>query len=405
MEIEGRKVVDGTVVVSGSKNSALPIIAASLLSKEIVILRNVPHITDVYDMLSIIELFNVKYNFKNHILKIDASNIIYHDLDSKEVSKIRGSYYLLPVLLVLFKHVKMVECGGCRLGSRPIDYHLYAFERMGCSINEKKLYYDVSYLDLKNTNVLFRHKSVGATINTLILSMNTDYTVIINPSKEPEVLDLISFLRKMGRSIYCYKSMLISCKGKNQEVLDHTLIPDRIEAMTYMLIAALSGKLTILNVNVKHLKAEIKLLRKIGAGIVIKKNKIYVYKRYLKGIKIKAEEYPKFSTDCQPLICALLSYADSKSVIKDNIFKERFSIINELKMMGLIAKRIKNGVIIYPNKLVGKKVYAHDLRCGAGLVIAATMAYGNTHIENSEIINRGYENIRYKLASIGIIIK
>lgn len=405
LEINGRNEVDGSVNISGAKNSVLPIIAASLLSKDKVIIRNVPHISDVHDMLEILNLFNVKYELNSHILKIDATDIIYSDIDSLYVGKIRASYYYMSVMLCLFKKCKMIECGGCNLGSRPIDYHLYAFKKMGCFINDDKLIYDISYIDLKNTNVLFRHKSVGATINTLILSMNTDYTIIINPSIEPEVLDVIGFLRLMGRSIFIYKGFLISTKGKKKEVLDYTIIPDRIEATTYMLIGALLGRVSVLNVNPKHLKAEIKVLRKIGAGVIVSKNKIYVYKRKINGVKLIAKEYPKLSTDTQPIFCALLSYADSSSIVCDKVFNNRFSILTELELMGLDVTYDDGYVTLLPNKMCGRTVYAHDLRCGAGLIVAAMGASGNTIIENCEVINRGYENIISKLIGIGTNIK
>ncbi|MGM9971958.1 MAG: UDP-N-acetylglucosamine 1-carboxyvinyltransferase [Anaeroplasmataceae bacterium] len=406
IEIEGCKRLDGTISVSGSKNSALPIIAASLLSKSKVVLKNIPHISDVYDMLKISELFDVKWSLNNHILQIDATNIRYHDLDSDEVKKIRGSYYYIPIMLSLFKHSKMIECGGCRLGRRPIDLHLYAFEKMGCVINERKEFYDISYLDLKNTFVLFRHKSVGATINTLLLSMSTDYTIIINPSVEPEVMDLVCFLRKLGRSIFIYKGMMVSCKSKKKEMLEHTIISDRIEATTYMLIGALAGSIKVINVNPKHLKSEIKAIKKLGAGVVINNNQVYVYKRKIKGLILKAKEYPKLSTDVQPLFCGVLAYANSMSKIRDYVFKTRYSIIDELQIMGINAIKEEYGVKIFPVKsLKGKRVYAHDLRCGAGLIIAASMAKGKTIIENSEVIDRGYENIVSKMKMVGLRIK
>ena len=405
IEIEGKKKLEGVVKIRGAKNSALPIIAASLLARDKVIIRNVPNISDVEDMLKICELFNVSYKFINNTISIDSSNIKYHDLDSDEVQRIRGSYYFLPIMLVLFKKVKMLECGGCRLGSRPIDLHLMAFEKMGCIVNEKVRYYDISYLDLRNTFVVFRRKSVGATINTLLLSMKTDYTVIINPAREPEVMDVISFLRKMGRSIFMYKNMLISCKGKKREVLDHTLIPDRIETLTYLILGAVAGRVKVINTNPKLIKAELKALKRIGVGLVINNNSIYTYKRKIKGMKIKAREYPHLSTDSQPLFTSLLAYAKGSSVIKDYVFKDRYSVVDELIYMGLNAVKGDNEVSIYPNTMIGTNVFAHDLRCGAALIIAASMAIGKTTIENAEIINRGYENIISNLRMLGLSIK
>ena len=301
--------------------------------------------------------------------------------------------------LARFKYSQMIECGGCKLGDRPIDLHLYAFKEMGCIVDTNNGVTTIKYVNIHSTVLKFKRKSVGATINSLILGMKVKWLCILNASIEPEVIDVINFLENLGRKIYVIKNTIISITSKqNNNDIYYNIIPDRIEACTYMILGALSGNVKVINVKPSHLKNEIHALKKIGAGVVVDKNSIY-------GYNLKAIEYPKVSTDTQPLFCALLIYANTQSTIRDLVFENRYSIADELEIMGSCIIRGNNSLTIYPeNDIKGKRVLAHDLRCGAGLVIAASNAVGNTIIENSEVIFRGYENFISKMNMIGMNI-
>lgn len=407
IEIKGKQKLFGEVFISGSKNSSLPIIASSIISRRVVKIGNVPKIQDILDMLEILEELNVSYSFEGSTLTIDSTNVKYADLTSEKVSKIRASYYLMSSCLVLFKKVLMAKTGGCKIGERPIDLHLNAFKQMGCIVEEGEQL-NIFYDELNDAVIKFEKKSVGATINALILSLNCNKLIIKNAAVEPEILDFIDFLSKLGRKIVVRKNTIISMKKETStnRIIEHTVIPDRIEAATFMVIGALCGGIKVCNVNVKHLKNVIYPLKKLKVGLKIKSNSIYVYKRKIVKYDIFVKEYPGFSTDIQPLFCPLLCLGKKSSIVVDYIFKERFKVCEELNKMGGKIKTEKHGVLIKPVKcLIGNTVCASDLRCAAGLIIAGLISEGTTVIENADYINRGYENIVSKLSHLGADIK
>ncbi len=407
LEVEGKHRLFGEVTISGSKNSALPIIASSMISRSKVTLNNVPKIQDIFDLLEIMKDFNVKWEFNNNSLFIDSSDIVYSDLTNSKVSKIRGSYYLMSTSLVLFQKVLMCQTGGCKIGERPIDLHLEAFKAMGCEIVEGKDLC-ISYNQLNNTTIKFKKKSVGATINALILSYDCDRLELRNASIEPEIVDFINFMEKLGRKFIIKKNTIISMKKDVivQNDIVHRIIPDRIEAATYMVIGALCGGVKVSKVNIKHLKNVIYPFKKLGIGMRIKKDSIYVYKRKINKFDIFVKEYPGFSTDIQPLFCPLLCFGKKSSIVVDFIFKERFKVCEELNKMGARNTMEKNGVLIKPvKKLSGTTVIASDLRCAAGLLIAGLASDGITIIEQAEYLNRGYEDVIGKLQRLGAKIK
>lgn len=401
--IQGGKELSGEVWISGSKNSALPIVCAALLNQGITEITNVANISDIEDLLEIISELNVFYEFKNNLLTIDSSRIKNTKLMNPKINKIRGSYYLLSVLVTLFNQVEMSMPGGCKIGERPLDLHYYAFNELGVKVEEKENLIILKRNHAATSHLIFRTKSVGATINAIITALTLDTEVLIeNVSMEPEVVDVVQFLNKLGYKIVIHKNayQVIPKKPIYRYVL-YKIIPDRIEAATFLIMGLLCGKLSIYNVEPKHMKHLIHLLQEHGAGIEVGKDFIMVEKSNLSGMEIIVKEYPGFPTDVQPLICPLLALTQGKSTIKENIFSQRFSTCNNLNKMGASIsiegdKAFFEGV----EELYGKEVIATDLRCAAGLVIAGLKANGETRIKNIEYLFRGYENILEKLTKI-----
>lgn len=401
--------VKGIVEISGSKNATLPIVAASILSKGKVILKNVPDISDVNDLIYILKKINISvYKYENMLI-IERNRKVDCKLLVDEVKKIRGSIYLWPVLLILRKKVTSHFPGGCNFGKRPIDYHLMAFEKMGVKIKEGKTI-DLKVKKIKNAIISFPKKTVGGTINAIILSLFTKkVTIINNPSLDYEVLDTISFLNASGANITVNKDSIMVKGVKRLIGTTFKIMSDRIEAASYLFLATSlrNSCLTVTNINYHYLRKELKILEDLG--VEIKKDNykitICVKKDYKKeALQITTSDYPALSTDLQQIITPLLFNLTKESEVIDTIYKDRSKHINELKKLNGKIEIINNEkdlqVRVYPSNLKASIINGVDLRGTFGLIIAAGMAEGETKIIGIDNVLRGYEKIIEKLKKI-----
>lgn len=406
IEIIGKNEVKGEVSISGSKNAALPIICASLLTRGIVELTNVPKISDVLDLIDILKELNVKITFNSKKMIIDSRNIKNKILNSDSVKRIRASSYLIGVLLALFKKADIAFPGGCNLGDRNLDFHFKAILDLGGDVEIEKDMIHAQIKDVKGGGIIFERKSVGATINAMILcGMSKFTTKIYRYAKEPEVKHLSYFLKKIGYSIYEMGDyMLVAGHHRLKRKVKYKIPYDRIEAASYLFLGVKSKGLIINNAPINDMDAIFDALTKMGANYKIKKKKIYISNSIIKGIDVFARSYPGFPTDCQPLIAALLLQAESDSFIADDIYKNRFNYIKGLAAMDGIISR-EEGIMIKPSHLFGAVVKGYDLRGVFSLIIAATYANGKTTILDGDLAYRGYENLIEKLNNIGIKAK
>lgn len=412
--IKNSKGVKGTIEISGSKNAALPIIASSILAKGKVILKNVPNISDVSDMINILEKLNINVMKYNHTLIIERKEKIKTNLMLNEVKKIRGSVYLLPVILNLRKKVISYYPGGCDFGKRPIDYHLMAFENLNVKVISKAPIIELKTKKLKKAEITFPKKTLGGTINAIITALFIKgETTINNPSIEPEVLDTISFLNALGGNIKLRQDKIVIKGVKKLRGTTFKIMSDRIEAASYLFLASSikNSILTITNIDYKILKTELTILSKLG--IIIKKdnNKITVInsnQTVSSNLKIIASDYPYLSTDLQQIITPLLFTLNSESTIIDEIYIDRTKHIEELKKLNGKMEIIKDDFLtikIYPCTLKGNIINGCDLRGTFGLIIAAGISTGETRIIGIDNVFRGYDNIINKLKKINFPIE
>jgi UDP-N-acetylglucosamine 1-carboxyvinyltransferase len=403
--------LSGEVSISGSKNSSLPALAALLLSNDSSTLKNVPEISDTEDMISIIKGCGYPVTCPEpHALTICPNHRKNYKVFDTAVGKLRGSYYLMGALLGRCKKVIIRTPGGCNLGARPIDYHLDGFKKLGAKVRQKGDLFYIKAHRLKGAEIIFPQESVGATINIILAAVKAKgMTVISNASLEPEVLDVIELLQKMGASIKVNKNQKIEINGvKSLKGTTHTIIPDRIEAGSYLILAGAMEKsnVTIKGANYQHLITIITVLRNMGLEI-IRQNEAIIARRpgHLGKTTLKVGPYPFLPTDLQQILTALMLSSTADCSIEETIFNNRFSHIAELIKMG--AKIRLKGQIIHtsPSDLTGCDVIAHDLRCAMSLIVAGCMAKGETVIHNAEVLLRGYENPIEKLRQLGIKIR
>lgn len=408
--INGGKKLKGSVRISGSKNATVALIPATVLAKGVVTIYDVPGISDVEALITLLNELNIKVVHQDNHLIIDTSDIKNCTLEHDAVSKLRASYYFMGALLGRFKYVKIKMPGGCDLGPRPINLHLKGFEALGAKVDYDDGYYIVKADELIGDNIYLDFASVGATINIMMAAVFAKgRTVIENAAKEPEIIDVSSMLNKMGAKIRGAGTNEITIDGVEElGGCIHEIIPDRIESGTYIIMAAACGEeMTITNVIPQHLESLLLKLEEMGVKAKIGTDYVKVTKSdELKGVDIKTLPYPGFATDLQQPLSALLTQAFGVSRIKDTIYPERVKHLNELAKMGADVERGEDSFsIIGPTPLVGTTVTATDLRCGASLVIAALMAEGETVIKDAYHIYRGYENIKEKLKSLGADVK
>lgn len=411
LKVQGGKELEGRVKISGAKNSAVALLPATLLCDESVNLLNVPDISDTVALFDILSYLGAKItNLGEESYKIDVSNIENKPITDEMSNKLRASYYFMGALLGKYKKAVVSYPGGCSIGSRPIDLHLKGFESLGAKIEYEENNIIISAEELKGSNIYLDFASVGATINIMFAAVKADGTTIIdNAAREPEIVNIAMFLNSMGAKITGAGTSTIRIKGvKNMHSSVHEVIPDRIEAGTYIMIGACACKsLVVENIIPEHLEALTQKLIEMGVDLKIADDSIYISnKNKLKAVKIKTQVYPGFPTDMQQVMSALMTKAEGKSVIEETIFENRFQNLYELRKMGANIEVSGNkGYIFGPTKLRGKTVNATDLRAGASLVLAALIAEGTTTINNADYILRGYEHITEKLTSLGAKIE
>jgi|TARA_B110000211_G_scaffold233592_1_gene300272 UDP-N-acetylglucosamine 1-carboxyvinyltransferase len=403
--IKGKKKIFGSINISGSKNATLPILAATLLADKIVTLKNIPFVQDIYTMINLLKFIGLKIEIskKKNSLKISNNKRLKTVAPYKLLKTMRAGVLVLGPLLAKYKKAKVSLPGGCAIGTRPVNLHLFALEKLGAKIKIKNGYiYASAKNGLRGTAIKFPSISVGATENAILAAVSAKgKTVISNCAIEPEILDMIFFLKKMGCKInFIGKRKILIIGTQEFKDVDHQIIFDRIELGTYLIAGALVGKkVVLLKIKPKIVATEIKLLKKIGVKMKVEKNKITVFEsNKLKSVNVKTEPYPGFPTDLQAQIMVLMLKASGTSKVTENIFENRFMHVPELRRMG--ARIItKNNVafISGPANLSGAEVMATDLRASVSLVLAALNAENRTIINRVYHLDRGYEEIEKKL--------
>lgn len=406
IKIEGGNILSGTIPISGSKNSAVALVPASLLSDDIVTIENIPDISDIDALNEILVYLGADVKREDGRMVIDPRSLINKEIPENISKKLRASYYFMAALLCKFKKVEMYFPGGCNIGSRPIDQTLKAFRILGANIKEENNKYLITADKIVGGNVYLDMPSVGATINTMLVAVKAEgKTIIENAAREPEIVSVATFLNNMGAKIVGAGTSRICIIGVDSLSGCFTeVIPDRIEAGTYLIAGALLGNnLTIANIIPKHIESLIIKLKEIGFDMDIGIDYITISKiDNLKPIDVKTLAYPGFATDLQQPLTPLLTICNGTSSIEETIYENRFNNVKYLNDMGANIKI--DGKKIYingPTKLVGREVESTDLRAGACMVLAGLMAEGITKINSVEHILRGYENIISKLQNVG----
>lgn len=409
--IRGGKPLTGEITINGAKNSAVALIPAAIIADSEVILEGVPDIQDVYSLIEILNDFNVKTEFKNNILKIDPTEIASIPMPTGKIQSLRASYYFMGATLSKFGEGVIGLPGGCFLGPRPIDQHIKAFRSLGAQVDDDFGVISLSSPNgLQGTRIYMDVVSIGATINAILAAVKAKgKTTIENAAREPEIIDVVNLLNKMGAKIRGAGTSVIRIEGvETLHGTTHTLIPDRIEAGTYLTAAvAMGDEVRVNNVIYEHIESYIAKLDEMGAKMEIGEDSILVHKSDdLQMVSLKTLPYPGFATDLQQPITPLLVKAMGSGTIMDTIYPQRVKHIPELNRMG--AKIRVDGDIIRvegPANLSGAPVRASDLRAGASLVIAGLMAEGETVITGVDNILRGYTDIVGKLRAIGAEIE
>ena len=407
--IAGGYPLKGTVRISGAKNSAVALIPATILADSPVIIEGLPDISDVQILKGLLEEVGGKVDFTDNKMTVDPSSMISMPLPSGKVKMLRASYYLMGAMLGRFKKAVIGLPGGCYLGPRPIDQHIKGFEALGASVTNEQGAIYLRADELRGARIYLDVVSVGATINIMLAAVRAKgRTVIENAAKEPEIIDVATLLTNMGAKIKGAGTDIIRIDGVDSlHGCQHTIIPDRIEAGTYIILAAAAGEgILIDNVIPQHLESLIAKLREMGVGIEVKDDQMYVRPgEKMKPIDIKTLVYPGFPTDLQQPLTSLLTRAEGTSMVTDTIYSARFKHIDELRRMSATIKvEGRSAVINGPIQLQGAKVKASDLRAGAALVIAGLMAEGVTEVTGIEHIERGYSHIVEKLNGLGATV-
>lgn len=409
--IEGGYELSGKVEIGGAKNSAVALVPAALLSDDIVTIDNIPDISDIVALNEILEYLGAKVDRHDKVITIDSRNITNREIPEDISSKLRASYYFMAALLGKYKHVEMYFPGGCSIGARPIDQTLKAFETLGATVIEKDKKFIITAEQLKGTTIYLDMPSVGATINTMLAAVKASgETIIRNAAKEPEIVNVATFLNNMGAKISGAGTSEIRIKGVSKLGKGFTeVIPDRIEAGTYVIAGALMGKnLKIVNIIPEHIESLLFKLTEIGCSYIINDNSIIISKSAnLRSTRIKTLGYPGFPTDLQQPLTALLIKCHGVSTLEETIYENRFKNVEYLNKMGAKINIVSNQKIKIngPTELIGREVVATDLRAGACMVLAGLVATGETVITDVDHILRGYENIIDKLTGIGAKIR
>ncbi|EMF0148692.1 UDP-N-acetylglucosamine 1-carboxyvinyltransferase [Enterococcus hirae] len=410
--IEGNRPLTGEVTISGAKNSAVALIPAAILADSPVILEGVPDIQDVHSLIEILEIMGAKIHFSQNILEIDPRGIVSVPMPSGKINSLRASYYFMGALLGKFGEAVVGLPGGCYLGPRPIDLHVKGFEALGASVNNEHgaMYLRTDQQGLQGNRIFMDVVSVGATINVMLAAIKAKgQTVIENAAREPEIIDVATLLNNMGAKVRGAGTDVIRIEGVDKlHGCRHFMIPDRIEAGTYLALAAAAGNgVKIKNVIYEHLESFIAKLQEMGVNMTIREDEIEVFpSKELKAVNVMTYPYPGFATDLQQPLTPLLLMTKGTAEITDTIYAKRVNHVPELARMGADISVEGNLIITNgPSKLHGTEVVASDLRAGACLVIAGLMAEGTTTIYNVEYILRGYDHIIEKLTALGAEIQ
>ena len=411
--VRGGNRLVGTVKTSGAKNAVLPIIAASILGETPSHLDEIPKLEDVRTICGVLKYLGVKIDdSKEHELVLDTSRITAYEAPYELVRTMRASFVVLGPLLARMGHARISQPGGCAIGSRPIDLHLKGFEALGAKISQDHGFVEAYAPNgLKGADIYLDFPSVGATENIMMAACLAEGTTTLeNPAEEPEIVDLANYLNQMGARIRGAGTDVIRIEGvKSMHGAEHTAIPDRIEAGTYMIAAAMThGDVIIENVLAEHQKPLLAKLREAGVLIEEDIDRIHVScPGELKGVNVKTLPYPGFPTDMQAQIMAMMTICQGRSTVMETVFENRFMHVVELNRMGAsIATTGARGAIIEgPAKLTGCEVSATDLRAGAALILAGLVAEGTTTVGNLHHIDRGYEDIVGKLKALGADIQ
>ena len=410
--IRGKKPLKGEIEVSGAKNASLPAICATLLAPGIYKLKKVPKVRDVFCMLRIMEHLGAVYKFEKDYLKIDTTGINRASVPYELASQIRASILFLGALVGAFKEAEVPLPGGCAIGKRPVDFHIRGLSQLGAEIKLDKGNLIVKAKKLKGTEIVLDFPSVTATENLMMAGCFAEgETIIKNAAKEPEVVFLGEMLKKMGANIKGYGEDTIYIKGKKKlKSINIKIIPDRIEAGTYLVLGALmeENEVVVKNVEEEHLETPIIKLEEMGITLEkVDKNSFLVKRgKSIFPVNVMTAPYPGFPTDLQPFFAVLLTQAEGISFVTENIFENRFLYVFELNRMGADIKvEEKTAIIKGPTPLTGSPVKATDLRAGAALVLAGLCAENTTTVYNIELIERGYENFVKKLSGVGADIE
>ena len=409
--IKGGNPLVGEVEIGGAKNAALAILAAAIMTDETVLIDNLPDVNDINVLLEAIQGIGATVQrIDRHTVKINGSAITDFNIEYDYIKKIRASYYLLGAMLGKYKRAEVALPGGCNIGSRPIDQHLKGFRALGADVDIEHGKIVAEAEHLRGTHLYFDVVSVGATINVMMAAAMADgLTIMENVAKEPHVVDVANFLNSMGANIRGAGTDVIKIRGvKSLHKTEYSIIPDQIEAGTFMFAAAATkGDVTVLNVIPKHLDATISKLVDIGCEVEEFDDAVRVVaKKRLKSTQVKTLPYPGYPTDMQPQIGVVLALAQGTSTITESIFENRFKYLDELARMGAVIKVEGNSATIEGvEKFSGARVSAPDLRAGAALCIAGLATDGITIVDDIVYIQRGYERFEEKLRGLGGIIE
>ncbi len=406
IKINGGKELKGTIKISGAKNSAVALVPASLLSDGIVTIDNIPNISDIDALNEILEYLGAKVKREKDRMIIDQSNLKNKEIPEAKAKKLRASYYFMSALLGKYKQVEMYFPGGCSIGARPIDQTLKGYRALGAEVVEEGNKFTITAKELIGNEVSLDMPSVGATVNTMLVAVKAKgITTILNAAKEPEIVNVATFLNNMGAKITGAGTSEITIKGVSKLGNGFAeVIPDRIEAGTYVIAGALMGnKLKIENIIPDHIESLTSKLKEMNVPVEIYDDYLIVSKaEKMKKVTIKTLGYPGFPTDLQQPMTALLIGCNGLSTLEETIYENRFQNVPFLNEMGADIIIDKRKIYINgPKNLIGKEVIATDLRAGACLVLAGLKASGTTIIKDVEHILRGYENIIEKLTNVG----
>ncbi|WP_033827494.1 UDP-N-acetylglucosamine 1-carboxyvinyltransferase [Bacillus andreraoultii] len=406
IKVIGGNPLKGSVKISGAKNSAVALIPASILAESPVTIEGLPEISDVEDLKELLQEIGGEVHLENQEMTIDPSRMTSMPLPNGKVKKLRASYYLMGAMLGRFKKAVIGLPGGCHLGPRPIDQHIKGFEALGAQVTNEQGAIYLRADELRGARIYLDVVSVGATINIMLAAVRAKgKTIIENAAKEPEIIDVATLLTNMGAKIKGAGTDIIRIEGVDHlHGCKHTIIPDRIEAGTYMILAAAQGEGVLVdNVIPYHLESLIAKLREMGVSVETSDDQVFISRaKKLVAADVKTLVYPGFPTDLQQPITALLTNAEGTSVVTDTIYSARFKHIDELRRMNANIKvEGRSAIITGPVQLNGAKVKASDLRAGASLMIAGLMANGLTEITGVEHIDRGYSHLVEKLQGLG----